>query len=202
MSGWFFLCVAFLIMVIPLHFKSVEYTKLQQKYGKERGTKIGRIYGIVSGTIESILLVGLWFLPQPTFSIPLFSDLVLSIANFSIPILHLIISLPLIVVSVWFGIGGVRIIGLDVAETHCLPKEIVTSGVYSIVRHPQYFGWFLAHIGISVLLSVQYSLIFTPMLFVVIYLISRKEEDELINEFGKEYEYYRRKVPMIIPRLK
>ena len=28
-----------------------------------------------------------------------------------------------------------------------------------------------------------------------------EEEKELIREFGKEYEHYRRKVPMLVPRL-
>ncbi|MFQ6126149.1 MAG: methyltransferase family protein [Candidatus Heimdallarchaeota archaeon] len=59
---------------------------------------------------------------------------------------------------------------------------MLTTGVYSIVRHPQYFGWILAHIGISVILSVQYSMLFTPVLVALIYLISKKE-DEFIKVF-------------------
>jgi len=43
-------------------------------------------------------------------------------------------------------------------------------------------------------------MLFTPVLTVLIYLISKKEEDELIEEFGEEYEDYRLKVPMLIPR--
>jgi protein-S-isoprenylcysteine O-methyltransferase Ste14 len=34
----------------------------------------------------------------------------------------------------------------------------------------------------------------------LIFLISRKEEEELIREFGKEYEDYAKNVPMIVPR--
>jgi protein-S-isoprenylcysteine O-methyltransferase Ste14 len=59
----------------------------------------------------------------------------------------------------------------------------------------------LAHIGISILFSAWYSLLFTPVLLVIIYLISRKEEEELINEFGREYENYRKEVSMLIPFL-
>jgi protein-S-isoprenylcysteine O-methyltransferase Ste14 len=33
----------------------------------------------------------------------------------------------------------------------------------------------------------------------LVYLISRKEEKELIKEFGKEYEDYRKKVSMFLP---
>lgn len=113
----------------------------------------------------------------------------------------MIIFLPLTAVGAWFGIAGVRVTGIETAETHSRPEKILTIGVYSTVRHPQYFGWILAHIGISVLLLVQYSMLFTPVLVAFIYLISKKEE-ELIKEFGEEYKTYQKEVPMLIPRRK
>jgi len=60
----------------------------------------------------------------------------------------------------------------------------------------------LAHVGISFLVSAWYSLLSTPFMIILTYLISRKEEKELIREFGKEYEDYRKGVPMLIPRLR
>lgn len=202
MSVWFFICVACFFFVTPLHFKSVEHVELQKKYGKKNGVTIGKIFGMISGTTEFIILIGLWLSPQPTFVFPIFSHFSISIFNLSIPFLHLIISLPLTVIGAWLGIEGVRATGMEVAETHCSPEKLVTAGVYSIVRHPQYFGWILAHVGVSVLLSVRYSMLFTPVLLILIYLISKKEEDELIKEFGKEYKDYQKKVPMLIPRWK
>jgi len=193
--------VSFFFIAIFLHFKSVEHTKLQEKYGKEKGIKLGRIYATISSS-EFIFWMGLWISPQPTFIIPIFPSLVISIAGLSIPILHLAISLPLIMVGAWFGIEGVRETGMELAETHCSPKRILNTGVYSTVRHPQYFGWILAHVGISILLSVWYSTLFTPILVALIYLISKKEENELVKEFGKEYVDYKREVPMLIPRWK
>ncbi len=56
--------------------------------------------------------------------------------------------------------------------------------------------------GFSILLSASYSLLLTPMIIALIHLISRKEEKEILREFGKEYEDYRDKVPMIKPKLK
>jgi len=196
---WFFICVLCMFIAIPLHFKSVEHIEHKEKYGEEMGVKISKIYGTISGTMEFVFLVGLWISPQPRFTIPIFSSLSISIVNFSIPILHLIISLPLIIVGAWVAIRGVRATKLEVAETHCRPKKLETVGVYSIVRHPQYFGWILAHVGMSILLSVGYSMLFTPILIVLIHLISKKEEDELMKEFGKEYRDYQKKVPMLIP---
>ena len=103
--------------------------------------------------------------------------------------------------SIWFAIKGVRETTLKTAETHRTEK-IVTTGVYSIVRHPQYFGGLLAHIGISFLLSGVYSLLITPLLTILLLEISKKEEKELILEYGSIYEDYRRNVPMFIPGLR
>ena len=66
----------------------------------------------------------------------------------------------------WLGIMGVRQTTIKVAEIHRTEK-IITTGVYSLVRHPQYFGGLLAHIGISFLLSGRYSLLATPMMVVL-----------------------------------
>jgi len=91
---------------------------------------------------------------------------------------------------------------------HCVFIKLFTAfiharantGIYSRVRHPQYFGWILAHVGISILLSALYSMLFSPVLIILVYLVSKKEENELIKEFGEEYEDYKRQVPMLIPR--
>jgi len=196
---WFFICVLGMFIAIPLHFKSVEHIEHQKKHGKERGVKIGKIYGTISGMMESIFLAGLWISPQPRFTIPIFCNLAISIADFSIPILHLIIASPLILIGAWIAIRGVKATRLEVSETHCTPNKLETTGVYSIVRHPQYLGWILAHVGFSILLSVWYSMLFTPILIAIIYMISKKEEHELIREFGEEYEDYQKEVPMMIP---
>ena len=200
---WFFLSVLGLIATIPLHFLSVEHLKLQKRYGKEKGTKIGEIYGFISGWGFFFFWMGIWVSPQPRFTITILQNLsvLLPVVDFSIPLLHLIICIPLLITGAWPAINGVKETTLKVAETH-RTETIVTTGVYSIVRHPQYLGGLLAHVGISFLLSAQYSLLLTSLMVVLIYLISKKEEEELIREFGKEYEDYKKKVPMLIPKLR
>ena len=200
---WFFICVLAVIVAIPLHFLSVEHLKLQERYGKEKGIKIGEIYGLISGWSFFFFWMGIWVSPQPRFTVQILHNLsvLVPVVNFFIPLFHLLISIPFLMLGAWFGINGVKDVTLRVAETHRADK-IVTSGVYSIVRHPQHLGALLAHVGISFLLSAGYSLLFTPLMVVLVYLISRKEEEELIREFGKEYEDYKKKVPMLIPRLR
>ena len=200
---WFFICILGAIATILLHFLSVEHLKLQEKYGKEKGTKIGEVYGLISGWGFFFFWMGIWVSPQPRFAVPILQNLsvLLPIANFSVPLLHLIICILFLIPSAWLAINGVKETTLKAAEMHRTEK-IVTRGVYSIVRHPQYLGGLLAHVGISFLLSAWYSLLSTPLMVVLIFLISKKEEEELIREFGKEYEDYKEKVPMLTPRLR
>jgi protein-S-isoprenylcysteine O-methyltransferase Ste14 len=189
--------------MMPLHFLSVEHLKLEKKYGKEKGIKIGNILSYISGWGFFIFWFGIWFSPQPQFFLPFFENLIffIPIINLSISIIHIIISIPLIIIGMWFGIGGVRETTLKVAETH-RPKKIISTGLYSIIRHPQYFGGVIAHIGITILLSALFSLLTTPIIIALNILISWKEERELIKEFGKEYEDYMKEVPMFIPKFK
>ncbi len=203
MYFWFFICVLGLIAVIPLYFLSVEHITLQERYGKEKGIRIGEIYSFISGWGFFLFWIGIWISPQPRFALPVLQQLSVSfpIINFSIPVLPMIIFTPFFALGAWFGIKGTKETTLKVAETHRTEK-IVTTDVYSIVRHPQYLGGFLAHVGISFLLSAWYSLLSTPLMAVFIYFISRKEEEELIREFGKRYEDYKEKVPMLIPKLR
>jgi len=200
---WFFICLVGMFLMIPLHFLSVEHLKFQKKYGTEKGEKITSILGMASGWGFFIFLFGIWISPQPRFTIPLLQNItiLIPILKFPIPLLHLLISIPFIIFGAVFGILGVKATTLKVSETHKAEK-IVTTGIYSRIRHPQYFGAILAHIGISILLSSLYSLIATPLIILYNYITSWKEESELIKEFGQEYEVYKKGVPMLFPRVK
>lgn len=79
--------------------------------------------------------------------------------------------------------------------------EFILGTSQRAVRHPQYLAALLAHLGFSLLLSGWYSLLSTPPLAAVLYEMAWKEEAELAREFGEEYEEYRRRVPMLVPRL-
>src|SRR3972149_7774944 len=148
----FFVFVVGVIAVVPLHFVSVEYLQVQEKYGAARERKIAEICSLLSGWGFFVFWAGLWFSPQPRFIVPIFSNLsvVIPFVNFSISIGHLIAFVPLFWIGAWLGIAGVKETTLKVAETH-RAESLVTSGVYSIVRHPQYLGGLLAHVGICLL---------------------------------------------------
>jgi len=200
---WFIFSILGMCFMVPLHFLSVEHLKFQKKYGENKGKKITGVLGLTSGWGFFIFWFGIWISPQPRLIIPLMQNpnFIIPIINFSIPIFHLIISIPFILIGAWFGIGSVRETSLKVAETH-RTERIVSTKIYSLIRHPQYFGGVLAHIGISFLLSSLFSLIFTPLVILLNILIAWKEEKELIKEFGEDYETYKENVPMFFPKLK
>ena len=189
--------------MVPLHFLSVEHFKFQIKFGKDKGNKITEILGLTSGWGFFIFWFGIWISPQSMFITPIFQNFVLSIPiiNFSIPLFHLLISIPFILMGAWFGIVSVKLTTLKVAETHRTEK-IVSTKIYSVIRHPQYFGGILAHIGISFLLSSFFSLLITPVIILLNFLVAWKEEKELVKEFGKIYEDYKKNVPMFVPKLR
>jgi len=206
MSFWFIASLLGMIAVIPIHFLSVEHTKLEQKYGTEKGRKIGSILGMVSGWGIFIFLIGIWISPQSLFFIPVLQEFIFIIPIFGlltlqIPLFHLIVGLIVIVPGAWLGIKGVLDIGLEAAETH-RPEKIITTGLYSRMRHPQYTGAVLSHIGMTFVFSAFYSLLVTPLVIVINYILCWKEERELVREFGEEYESYQKSIPMFWPKWK
>jgi protein-S-isoprenylcysteine O-methyltransferase Ste14 len=77
---------------------------------------------------------------------------------------------------------------------------IITTGAYSIVRHPSYLGTFLAAIGTSVFMHAWVAVVITTVvLFIVYYFRIRAEEEALVNEFGNEYRVYSTKTKKLIP---
>lgn len=80
--------------------------------------------------------------------------------------------------------------------------RLVTTGLYSLVRHPQYAGLFIGLFGEGV---VHWPTLFSVGLFPVIMLayalLARSEEKRVIEQFGDEYRAYQQRVPMFFPRM-
>jgi len=199
---WFYASLLGFIAIIPLYVLSLEHINLEEKYGREKGKRIGEISGLISGWGFFLFWFGLWLSPQDRFIIPIFQDVFIqiSVLNLTVYLVNTLIFIPFLVLGVWFGIKGVVQTSLKVAETHRTTR-IVATGVYSMVRHPQYLGGILSHVGVSCLLSAGYSLLATPVVIVVIYILSRKEEKEILKEFGQDYADYQKKVPMLFPKI-
>jgi len=81
-------------------------------------------------------------------------------------------------------------------------RKLVTDGVYTHMRHPQYTGFMLLTLGLIVHWATIPLLVMWPILAYQYYRLAKEEEKELEEEFGSEFIEYKKKVPMFIPRLK
>lgn len=81
-----------------------------------------------------------------------------------------------------------------------IADTVNTKGIYSIVRHPLYFGNFFMWLGLA-LCTYNIYFIFIFMLLYWIYYerIMYAEEEFLRDKFGKEYEAWAEKTPAFIP---
>jgi len=78
--------------------------------------------------------------------------------------------------------------------------KLVTEGVYSYVRHPQYSGLFLITIGFLIQWPSLTTLIMWPILIFAYYKLAMREERDVEKQFGQEFLEYKKKVPAFIPR--
>ncbi|MFO7797541.1 MAG: methyltransferase family protein [Promethearchaeati archaeon] len=201
MSKLFIIFLISLLLLLPIHFLSVSHINLEERFGHRKGIRIGKFLGLFSGWGFFINLFGIWFSPQPRFVLSFLNIKILFIPFLNIPIylIHTIIAIPMIILSSYLGIMGVKETTLEVSETHKANK-VISEGIYSQIRHPQYLGAIIAHLAFSFLFAGLLSILISPLIFIYNYLISWKEEKELIKEFGEEYLHYKRKVPMFIPK--
>lgn len=79
-------------------------------------------------------------------------------------------------------------------------KQLVTGGLYSLVRHPQYTGLFIALFGEGIVhWPTLFSIGLFPLIVLVYVRLAYKEEKKVIEQFGEEYIEYRRNVPGFLP---
>ena len=79
--------------------------------------------------------------------------------------------------------------------------ELVTSGIYAFIRHPQYTGFMLITLGMLFDWATLPMLIMWPVLAVLYYKLAKKEEADMQSEFGEQYKLYKRMTGMFLPRL-
>lgn len=79
--------------------------------------------------------------------------------------------------------------------------ELVTSGIYRYIRHPQYTGFLLVTLGMIFDWATLPLLIMWPILLVIYYRLARREESMMEAEFGDAYRVYKARTGMFLPRL-
>ena len=81
-------------------------------------------------------------------------------------------------------------------------NQLVTTGLYRFVRHPQYTGLFLGLFGEGIIhWPTLFSVAIFPIIVLAYFLLARSEERKVLEQFGDEYRAYQASVPMFIPRM-
>ena len=80
--------------------------------------------------------------------------------------------------------------------------EIRTTGIYGRMRHPRYAAMLISTLGACLAAARPVMWGIAAGWGVVVLLMIRAEERELVRRFGAEYEEYRRRVPALVPRLR
>jgi len=76
---------------------------------------------------------------------------------------------------------------------------VVDTGVYRFIRHPQYTGFYLLTLGMIIEWATIPMILMWPVIFVLYYKLAKKEEKDMINEFGDKYIDYMKRTKMFIP---
>lgn len=139
------------------------------------------------------LMVRFFGLDSPNLNASLWSTLL------GIGELGMLISMLLGYTLLFIGIG-IFIQGWRELYQARQKNQLITTGLYRFVRHPQYTGLFISLFGEGI---VHWPTIFSVTIFPVIVLayffLARSEERKVIEEFGDEYRAYQARVPMFIP---
>ncbi len=175
------------IFFIPLHLK----------------TEFWRKVGLLT---YPILLVP-WFIAA--YLIVAYQSLLLG-NMFMIPVFLRIVGLVSLIAGLLLHTWTAKLLGLKelIGYAEIRPAEeykyqLITSGPFSVVRHPTYLAHSLLLLGVFLLTGYLGTGLLVVLDFLISYfLITRLEERELNQRFGEKYQEYKREMPRFFPRFR
>jgi protein-S-isoprenylcysteine O-methyltransferase Ste14 len=79
---------------------------------------------------------------------------------------------------------------------------LATGGPYARMRHPQYAAFLLSLIGFLLQWPTLLTLLMFPVLVIMYVRLARREEREMVTQFGETYAAYVASTPGFLPRLR
>ena len=162
------------------------------------------IFGYIIGGLLVIV-----FVPAIIYTITLLLDNVYRLEIIQNSITRWVIIIILLVVGLIFGIWSVIVqntIGqggpVEIGNIEISPKtkNLVISGPYKYTRNPMLFGTLLMYLAFALFINSITSVVLVGAIFAfMLTVVVKMEENRLLNDFGNQYEEYRKKVSMFIP---
>ncbi len=90
---------------------------------------------------------------------------------------------------------GLAVIAVGWKGIHRGEGELVTTGIYKYVRHPQYTGFMIIILGFLLQWPTIITVIMAPILIITYRRLARREEAVMFKEFPGEYQQYCEQVP-------
>jgi len=152
-------------------------------------------------TQVAIVLLGLalaavmaWFLWIPVLPLP-------PAAAFPLDVLGLVLYLAGCAFVLWARrtLGKMWGISTSLQVRLHADHQLVQDGPYAFVRHPMYFGWWVAMLGLLLLYPVW--MVLLMLVFSVISFTgrARREEAALAERFGAAWSKYKKRTNFLIP---
>ena len=102
-------------------------------------------------------------------------------------------------VSVGLIALGVCLVALGWRQVYAARHELVTTGLYGWLRHPQYVGLIVVVLGFLIMWPTLPTVLMAPILLIGYVRLARREDAELEERFGADFRVYRAWVPAFVP---
>jgi len=127
---------------------------------------------------------------------------VLGIAIFQFNVVACLVALAVMLLGVGLRVWAAVSLGAFYTTTLMVTEgqRVVTSGPYTLVRHPGYLGEILLWAAFGVLSESLVVVILLPLMFIAVYLYRiSAEEVMLASELGDDYLQYQKRTRKLVP---
>jgi protein-S-isoprenylcysteine O-methyltransferase len=157
---------------------------------EKRSTDQNSVYAIViAGLLSQVVAVLEWGYLHPVFGV-VENKLVTAIG------------FALLVAGIAFRIWSIHTLGKFFTSTVQVQtgQRVITSGPYSVLRHPSYSGAFTAILGGTIFLQAPIAAFVAIVGMSYAYKLRiAAEEETMVKEFGEEYRLYQQHSYRLIP---
>jgi protein-S-isoprenylcysteine O-methyltransferase Ste14 len=179
--------VAEMIIRAPLNAK-----RKQEKMSEQRITRQER-------TLLGLLFLGMFFVP-----IIYAATNWLNFANYTLPSWAGWLGVLIFAAAIFVFWRAHADLGLnwspslEIREKH----ELITRGIYGVIRHPMYASQWLWVIAQPLLLQNWVAGFLNLLVFIPFYFLRVKAEEQMmVEKFGAQYHTYKQKVGAVLPKL-